>query len=245
MTHSLEYLNSDDDLNNSPDVLRADTLATRVRILRAAEQLFSEGAIDAVSLQQIGRDAGQRNRSAVQYHFGDKEGVLVAILDRHTPAIAEHRNSLLDEIEERGEAGDLRRLAEAFVLPVARRAQDPDGGMAYVQISAQLIGHPQYTLSRLDQVRGRASSRRLTRLVATVGPEVPAEFALPRLITVTGLLFHGIADWSRVVQERSGMIDGKGWDAITSYLVDTVAVHFSISSGLALAKTPKKRRTPK
>ena len=216
------------DVDSISSALRTDTVATRLRILRAAERRFSEAGIDAVSLQQIGREAGQRNRSAVQYHFGDKEGLLVAILDRHTPSIGEHRNHLLDEIEERDEAHDLRRLAEAFVRPVARKAQDADGGMAYVRISAQLIGHPRHSLFRLDQERGRGGSRRLNRLVTAAGPEIPRELVLPRTLAVTGLLFHGIADWSRIAQQRSGTIRPRDWAAMTAHLVDAVAAHFAL-----------------
>jgi len=212
----------------SPSPVRTDTVATRLRILRAAERLFSEQGIDAVSLQQVGREAGQRNRSAVQYHFEDKEGLLLAILDRHTPSISEERNQLLDRIEERGEQGDLRRLAEAFVLPVARKAQDPDGGMAFVRINAQLIGHPKYTLFRLDEMRGRADSRRIVRLVSAAGPVVPEERVLPRWITATGLVFHGIADWSRVVEEQAGAIGEREWRAMISHLIHSVASQYAI-----------------
>lgn len=211
----------------SANPIRTDTVATRLRIIRAAEKLFSESGIDAVSLQQVGREAGQRNRSAVQYHFEDKEGLLLAILDRHTPAISEERNHLLDQIEEEGAADDLRRLAEAFVLPVTSKAQDPDGGMAFVRINAQLIGHPQYSLFRLDEVRGRAGSRRIMRLTAAAGPELPPELILPRWITVTGLLFHGIADWSRVLEEQVGTIGEREWRSMISHLVHSVASQFA------------------
>ena len=73
-----------------------------------------------------------------------------------------------------------------------------------------------YTLFRLDQGAGRAGSRRLSRLVTKAGPAIPPEFVLPRLMTVTGLLFHGIADWSRVFEERSGKIEERDWSAMTS-----------------------------
>ena len=51
---------------------RKDTLATRGRILDAAEQLFYQRGIDNVSLADINQAAGQKNRNALQYHFGDK-----------------------------------------------------------------------------------------------------------------------------------------------------------------------------
>ena len=66
-------------------VVRIDAVATRARIVSAAERLFAERGIDATTLAQINRAANQRNRSAVQYHFGNKQGVIHAIrrgLDR-------------------------------------------------------------------------------------------------------------------------------------------------------------------
>src|SRR5436309_1601566 len=44
-------------------------------ILSVAERLFAEHGVDQVSLAQINREAGQRNRSAINYHFGSKQSL--------------------------------------------------------------------------------------------------------------------------------------------------------------------------
>ena len=46
---------------------------TREELILAAERLFSEFGIDAVSLRQINAAAGQRNSSAAHYQFGSKD----------------------------------------------------------------------------------------------------------------------------------------------------------------------------
>ncbi len=92
--------NTDADLSST---IRIDAVATRARIVSAAERLFAERGIDATTLAQVNKAANQRNRSAVQYHFGNKEGVIHAILDKHTPGIESRRHAMLDEIEMAGE----------------------------------------------------------------------------------------------------------------------------------------------
>lgn len=52
----------------------------RASLLNAAELLFAEQGIQGVSLRQIAAQAGHRNNSAVHYHFGDKTGLIAALL---------------------------------------------------------------------------------------------------------------------------------------------------------------------
>ena len=42
---------------------------TKARLMTAAEGLFAEYGIEAVSARQIALAAGQRNQSAIRYHF--------------------------------------------------------------------------------------------------------------------------------------------------------------------------------
>ena len=53
---------------------------TKQIILTTAESLFAERGIDAVSTRQISLAAGQRNNYALQYHFGDRDTLIAAIL---------------------------------------------------------------------------------------------------------------------------------------------------------------------
>jgi AcrR family transcriptional regulator len=181
---------------------RSDALATRARIVAAAERLFAQRGIDAVSLVEIGKAAGQRNRSAVQYHFGDKRGVIHAILDKHTPGIETRRHAMLDQLEASGVL-ELRRLVEVLVLPAAEKLDDPDGGPEFLLINAELVGHPRYPLLDLDAERVNRAGQRLRRLTSVAAPPLPDSLWVPRWLLVTGLLFHGLADWIRVGETLS------------------------------------------
>ena len=59
-----------------------DATDTREKLIRAAEYLFARSGLD-VPIREIHERAGQRNASAIHYHFGSKQELIKAILDRH------------------------------------------------------------------------------------------------------------------------------------------------------------------
>jgi AcrR family transcriptional regulator len=127
-------------------------VTTQARLLQAAERLFAERGIDAVSLREITRESGARNAIALQYHFRDRAGVVAAIVAKHEPGIEAARHALLDQYEAgagggRGRQvtpprGELRPLAAALVRPLAAKLSDPDGGPEYLRIQADLLSRP-------------------------------------------------------------------------------------------------------
>ena len=115
---------------------------TRDRIVRAAERLFAERGIAGVSLREINREAEQHNTGAVQYHFGDRDGLLKALVDKHRYDSEPRRNALLEQYEDGDGEGGLRALAAALVQPIAAKLNDPDGGRAYLQIAGEYYSRP-------------------------------------------------------------------------------------------------------
>jgi AcrR family transcriptional regulator len=82
--------------------------STREQLLDAAERLFLEHGLDEVSLRAIVREAGQRNQSALQYHFGGREALIAAILNRRMQQVEARRRSLVDAALAGGAALELR-----------------------------------------------------------------------------------------------------------------------------------------
>jgi AcrR family transcriptional regulator len=99
---------------------------TRNLLIRAAEQLMAERGVEAVDLKDIQRAAGQRNRSAVNYYFQDRAGLVAAIIDKHRIALNAQRHELLDALEQSGDTS-VRALIEVGVKPFADLLGDPSG----------------------------------------------------------------------------------------------------------------------
>ena len=53
---------------------------TKEKILRTAMHLYAQNGINAVTLRQISIEAGCANTAAVHYHFGNRSGLLLAIV---------------------------------------------------------------------------------------------------------------------------------------------------------------------
>ena len=60
-----------------------DATETKARLAREAERLFATRGVYQVTVREIVNAAGQRNVSALTYHFGSREGLLEAILIQH------------------------------------------------------------------------------------------------------------------------------------------------------------------
>jgi AcrR family transcriptional regulator len=114
-----------------------EATSTRDKLLDAAARLFAERGIDNVSTAEIVREAGQRNASAVHYHFGNRNEVLRELLARHVPDIASRRRELLEVARSRP-ADDVRSAAEAIVRPVTELAQRGWRERAYLRIGSEL-----------------------------------------------------------------------------------------------------------
>jgi AcrR family transcriptional regulator len=164
-------------------------------LLRAAERLFATRGVDNVSLREVAAEAGQRNNSAAAYHFGDKVGLVDAILEKHCKDIHGQYQAMLDLVENRPDT-DVRRLVEVLVLPVVRKLDDADGGREFLALSAQLTVSPSIPL--LD--RPVASAPAAVRLMSVMVPmtELPAELMLQRMLQIPMLLYGSILSFMRL-----------------------------------------------
>ncbi|WP_084958452.1 TetR/AcrR family transcriptional regulator [Thermoactinospora rubra] len=193
--------------------------ATCRRLVSAAEQLFAERGIEAVSLREINAAAGQRNSTALQYHFGDRAGLLRAVLAKHQPGIERHRHRLLDEYEAAaGPAGfpdaaaARRALAGALVRPLAAKLADPDGGRAYLRIMEEIVHR------RRDLPMDPEADTSVNRWRALVAPLLP-EVAVRRLHQ----RFMAIRVTHVELARRAGGPEGRDDRLFTSHLIDVVA----------------------
>src|SRR5258705_6357797 len=78
---------------------------TKINLILSALELFAENGIDAVSMRTINNAAGTKNASAVHYHFGNKLGIIEAIIGFIREELDTSRIDALTALESRVKNG--------------------------------------------------------------------------------------------------------------------------------------------
>lgn len=136
--------------------------ATRERLLDAAERLFAERGFEGTSMRAVTQAAGT-SVSAANYHFGSKQALLRATLQRTIEPVNRRRIERLSALE--GEARDaplaLEAILDAFLRPAFEvRAESEDAQARYRQVAARIFSDPPEVVAQLrhdlfDGVAGR------------------------------------------------------------------------------------------
>ena len=177
---------------------------TRRRLVDAATLGFAEHGVHAASLLEITRQAGQRNRGAVHYHFGSRTGMLVAVLEQHVELLSARERELLAIARSRPE-DDLASAVEAFVRPAVELAELGGKGRAYLMILAELVEQDPATMdpevvAALQRMGGYDAFALLEQRV----PPMPDDVRRERLSLATAFILRAIADRGRSREHASG-----------------------------------------
>jgi AcrR family transcriptional regulator len=175
---------------------------TREQILAAAELLFAERGLFAVSLREINVAAGQRNTAALHYHFHGRAGVIEAIGARHLPRIDARQRELLTELEARGE-DDLRSLIDAVLRPQTEYLQLGSSERAWAKICASWVSQPSLPSGML-QTAGTTSGKELRRRwVQHLRADMPTALAIERVVQTYFAALHILADRARLLDAET------------------------------------------
>ena len=176
-------------------------------LIDVAERLYAERGIDAVSMREISRCAGQKNSSALQYHFESKEALIEAILIRRMNALDYRRLEYLDDLESRGKLDDLRYLVAALVKPLAgdlQTAKRPSTGSCYIGFLSEVQRHPNYDLFTLGKKASSVGLSRLYRLINKQLAQLPEAVIRQRFAMAISQIVHGLAEFERISSRRRG-----------------------------------------
>jgi AcrR family transcriptional regulator len=168
---------------------------TREHILDCAEQLFAAEGIGRVSMRQIRIAADQRNEGAVQYHFGDLDGVIRALVERHTPRVQQIQERI---IKANGSNPTLRKKVNATFRPMAEYCTQSPSERAWARIMADLISDPTLSFAALQEGTQPVPANAALAVYEDLCTKLPADIAGDRLWAVTQFVIHVTADRARL-----------------------------------------------
>ena len=182
----------------APAASRSDR-ETRDRLLHASEQLFATRGFKDVTVRDIAR-AARANVAAVNYHFGDKQGLYREALQVAIDAIRETNEAGRSAAEGHPPAEKLRRYLSAFL----RRVLNPEYETVHRLIQRE-IDHP---TPAMDALVEQAARPRLEFLGGVVAELMECDPADPRVLRCVGSILAQTIIWVRKnpVAERLGFV---------------------------------------
>ena len=196
---------------------RAST--TRDAILTAAERLYAEHGVYAVSNRQVSEAAGQGNNAAVGYHFGTKTDLVRAIEERHRAPIEAHRERLVAQVDRNA---DMRAWVSCLVRPLTDHLADLGNPTWYARFAAQAMTDPAY---HGFVVKDALSSSSLVEVVDGINrclPDLPRDVRFDRNIMARNLLMHSCADRERALAKGAAAASRSSWQATGTGLIDAI-----------------------
>ena len=142
-------------------------------------------ASQGVTTRQITEAAEQRNTSAVSYHFGSREGLLLEILARRGGPIDEERGRRRDAL---GADPPLRDLVACLVEPYAALLGDQRGPVlpAHRRAAARPVRRVAGRVRRRDHGAPGSRSSTRSRPACDAGAAVRQERVLALIMVLTG-----------------------------------------------------------
>jgi TetR/AcrR family transcriptional regulator, regulator of cefoperazone and chloramphenicol sensitivity len=144
---------------------------SRQRLLDVAEELFDRYGIDGISARAITVAAGMRNTGAVNYHFGSRDGLVRAVLERRRDHNDVVRNAMLDALEVAGPV-TARNALHVAIRPLVDLLNDPSG-RRHIRLLQQASIHPAFAAeANINFATGIArTARHLAPLLEALPPE--------------------------------------------------------------------------
>jgi AcrR family transcriptional regulator len=190
----------------------ADIRDTRARLLDAAEAVFMACGYEGASMRQITGDAGV-NLAAGHYHFGSKEALFEAVLNRRLHVLNQERLRVLDGLEAKANGAALKpsQILDAFFGTLLRMAiAHGDRGQTFLRLIGRTFTEPaEFIRTVLSEEFADVLERYKAALFRAL-PEVPKEEIIWRFHFMLGATSYTIAgtDTLRLVTDwQTGAAD--------------------------------------
>ncbi|MCP2253817.1 transcriptional regulator, TetR family [Prauserella aidingensis] len=192
--------------------------ATRQLIIEAAERLFAEYGVTAVSNRQVSEAAGQGNNTAVGYHFGGKADLVRAIARNRHQQVEHRRQEMVEQV--RGST-EVRDWIACLVLPTTRHLAASGSPTWYARFAAQAATEPAFAeVISVEAMNSPALNEVRDGLEACL-PRLPRDVRHQRAEMARTLMVHTVADRERALAEGTEP-SAESWEAAAHGLIDAL-----------------------
>lgn len=199
----------------------AGRLDTRQLILDTAEEIFAEQGIAAASMRSITTQANI-NMAAVNYHFGTKEALVEAILDRGSRALNDSRLSLLTAPgPSLDNVARLRHVVEAFLKPtfdLNAGKQSPQ--RRFLRFRARVLTESEPWMREMMSRHYDLTGRLFLDAICNALPHAPRKEVQWRFQFMLGIMVYNMLDTGRIQSITGGQCDPGNFSELMPRVVD-------------------------
>ena len=200
---------------------------TRLALTLTAERVFAQEGVSNTPLRRITQAAGQKNESAIQYHFGSREAMVQAILELRTTAVNAERERMLELERARADGRTLsaRTIARCMVEPLADHLRRSGGDSHYIRFLAQLW----LDRAMWRKLENKAQDSGIVACLAALeaaNPHLPREVVHQRFGLAIQMLNLGLAAMEQLIDDRGAAYDWKKGELRLANMVDCIEALF-------------------
>lgn len=191
-----------------------NTSGVRRRLLDTALALFAEQGIASVSIRTINAAAQSANQSAVHYHFGNKWGLLEALLAETLAAWVSNEDEFFATLHEKAQGGpeSVRELVTTMLFPIFAISLEQKGRQQ-IKFVARLIaeGGPEGNQLLVDQAGPVV--RKIEAVFAKALPDVDENIVAVRVLMAISSALHMVSEavivkyWSLPISDPQDMAE--------------------------------------
>lgn len=202
----------------------SDKKDIKERLILAALKLFSEQGIHGVSMRNINTLSGTKNSGAAHYHFGNKLGLIKALLEFLSDAIQEIRDEHFEDIQNQIISGqaDARTILGAFYSPYIHLYKERDYGKQAIRFFARIATEATPEIQGVLNEQFGERFDLLHKLLSSMLPHSD-ENVLKRQILFSWIsAIHGLADLDYLSNSFYGDMSGDSQEQILEQFIDYV-----------------------
>lgn len=166
---------------------------TKEKILDVAEELFAKSGYQATSMRAITTMA-EVNLAAVNYHFGSKQGLVTAVVERRLLPLNHLREKGLRAAQAKaGRAGGkpaVREVLLAFIEPTLLLPESAPGARNFITLIGRAMADPDETARKIFIENMKAIIQLFYAALAEALPTIPGDVLYWRFNFVIGSLSH-------------------------------------------------------
>ena len=198
----------------------ARSQATRKALQHAAEKLIAERGLESVSIRDIVSNAGQKNESALQYHFKNLKGLICTIQMERSAETQSKRAEMLNTMLTDTGQPSLHQVCALMVQPPFDLARSSVGFRRYIKAFGHELALTETSaLAKATRHGGGSSGQQLAMLLRSALPHLDEDAYRRRMESAVRLCSASMYHQAR----QKNAFRGKQSNLFLHSLIDALA----------------------